>query len=274
MPSPMPPTLLYKSKSVALVASLRPEPESSTANLAESPPPGACSTLLSSTCMSISPSVTTCVSASGTSTRSSTPGCSCGRTTAAAERTSSFSSVGASASSRLPVSAPCSVASVRRNDRLVDLLLECPESATVTLTILTVSYTADRIPDSVAADESYIASAHAGDKLLRESQVSHRAVERVADLVEGHRHHQLPVEAARLLYLLYEFRALLVFPLQPLHALKQGGPPAQLPLETFAERLVRLGLGLGFGLGPGLEPGLGLGLGSGLKRFASKGSVV
>eukprot|EP00964_Phaeocystis_antarctica_P071741 scaffold43821_cov56-Phaeocystis_antarctica.AAC.4 len=44
MPIPIPPTLLYKSKSVALVASLMPEPESSTAKLAESPPPAACST--------------------------------------------------------------------------------------------------------------------------------------------------------------------------------------------------------------------------------------
>ena len=45
MPSPMPPTLLYRSKSVALVASLMPEPESSTANLAASPPLAAGSTL-------------------------------------------------------------------------------------------------------------------------------------------------------------------------------------------------------------------------------------
>eukprot|EP00964_Phaeocystis_antarctica_P088939 scaffold56641_cov53-Phaeocystis_antarctica.AAC.2 len=64
--------------------------------------------------MSISPSIITCISVSGTSTRSSTPGCICGRTTAAAERISLVSSVGTSASLRLPVSAPCSVAKVPR----------------------------------------------------------------------------------------------------------------------------------------------------------------
>ena len=128
----MPPTLLYKSKSVALVASLMPEPESSTLKLAEIPPPGAGSTVqltqtkpcvvkraafcirLSSTCVSMTSSIITCTLASGTSTRSSTPGCICGRTTVAAERISLVSSVGASASLRLPVSAPCSVASVPR----------------------------------------------------------------------------------------------------------------------------------------------------------------
>mmetsp|Transcript_36202 Transcript_36202/g.85431 ORF Transcript_36202/g.85431 Transcript_36202/m.85431 type:complete len:231 (-) Transcript_36202:1298-1990(-) len=132
MPIPIPPTLLYKSKSVALVASLMPEPESSTAKLAESPPPAAGSTAqrtqtkpcvvkraafcirLSRTCMSMISSIITCILASGTSTRNSTPGCICGRTTAAAERISLVSSVGASASLRLPVSAPCSVASVPR----------------------------------------------------------------------------------------------------------------------------------------------------------------